>query len=53
MGKTRRQARSLWKAAQTSDTWRFGAAKMGSRKKRIGGHGGAGDEGLVHPAIDE
>lgn len=36
--------------AQTSDTRRLGAAKMGSRKKRIEGQGGAGDEGLGAPS---
>lgn len=36
--------------AQTSDTWRFGAAKMGSRKKRIGAMEELAMRGWVHSA---
>lgn len=50
MGRTGGRPEVCEAMAQTSDTWRFGVAKMGSRKKRIGCQGGAGAGGWVYPA---
>lgn len=46
MGRTGGRSEVCEAMVQTSDTWRFGGAKMGSRKKRPGGQGRAGAGGL-------